>query len=81
MAAEEGLGGGGGWDRGAWICAEEGVSAGSIRRSARSLGPCDGHGEGGARGRSGAGLTTDDRMGTLIQRAILDHPRTDDEGG
>jgi len=57
------------------------VSAGSIRRSARSSGPRDGRGEGGARGRAGAGLTADDRTGTLVQRAILDHPRTDDEGG
>ncbi|KAG2585526.1 hypothetical protein PVAP13_6KG394201 [Panicum virgatum] len=56
------------------------VSAGSIRRSARSSDPCDGRGEGGARGRAGAGLKAGDRTGTLVQRAILDHPRTDDEG-
>jgi len=52
-----------------------------IRRSAHSLSPCDGRGERGARGRVGAVLTADDRTGTLVQRAILDHPRTDDEGG
>ena len=57
------------------------VSAGLIRRSARSLSPCDGRGEGGVRGWAGTVLTADDRTGTLVQRAILDHPRTDDEGG
>jgi len=81
VAAEEGLSGGGGWDRGHGSARRRWVSAGSIRRSARSSGPCDGRGEGGVRGRVGVVSTADDRTGTLVQRAILDHPRTDDEGG